>query len=102
MSAAVNNGVQIGPVTVLVRETERKRTPFEMLKDVAIGLFFWQYQETVGWRVSVHSNETREVLASRQFDSKHRAERARADLVAVAQTCDDLTGYDWGIALTRT
>lgn len=69
---------------------------------MAVGLLLSQYTETVDWLVTVHSNESRQVVASRQFDSKQRAERARTNLVAAAQEQEDLTGFDWELALART
>jgi hypothetical protein len=102
VSAAVNNGIEVGPVTVLVREATRNRTAYEVVRDLAASLFFWQDVEGVDWLVSVHSNESREVVASRQFESRHRAHRARTDLVTVAEACDDLDAFDWKAALART
>jgi hypothetical protein len=97
-----NNGIRVGPVTVLVQEVARRRSAFEAARDLAASLLVLSDVETKDWLVSVHDLGPRGVLASRRFDSRHRAERARTDLVAVAATVDEPDSYDWPLALART
>lgn len=100
MSASVNNGVVVGDVHVLVRPTERDRSTYELLRDLAASLVLLDDLERAAWVVSVHPS-TGPVLAARTFPSRRRAQRARTDLVAAAEASEDLTTFDWVASLAR-
>lgn len=99
MSATPNNGVRVGSLCVLVQPTGRRRNFVEMARDLAASLLLQSDVESNDWLVTVHEIDSGRVLASRRFDDRGRAERARALVVERAEDADDLDAFDWELAL---
>lgn len=99
MGGEVNNGVQLGPVDLLLNPVRRRPNPMRTLWELALTIVSTTDMETSDWVLTVRSNPDGEIVAASRYATRRAADQARADLVAVAEASGDLAEVDWAALL---